>query len=459
MGDNPEPEAGDPLIGRVIADKIELVSVLGAGAMGKVYRGHHRALNKAVAIKVLLGEETTAKQIARFEAEARAASRLDHPHSVQVLDFGRDGDDRLCYIVMELLDGRDLRDVVNSDGPLAPARACALIAQVCSALASAHEVGVVHRDVKPSNIMVVPRLDEAGTPMEWVKVCDFGLAKLHQAPNEPPPDGAPPTLEGALFGTPAYMSPEQARGEPLDARSDIYSVGVVLYTLLAGRRPFEGTSPLALAAMHLTHLPPPLQSLVPSLPPGLADVVHTTLAKNRDERFASARDLRAALVPFFDAGSKTTGPAVVHVVRGRASAMIAGAAMAALALIAVLVVAQRARHSDTSEVAPVVQPPPPPAPPVVEAVEAPASITVRIDGPPPGTGVYSAEGWIGDVPGPVELPAGDEAVVLTFRAKGWKTVTRRVLPSRDRTLTVRMKRSVAPKRVIPKRDRLEDPFE
>ncbi len=442
----------DPLLGRVIADKYELLSILGAGAMGRVYRARHRALDKMVALKVISSEQTTELQVARFEREAQTASRLEHPHSVRVLDFGEDGDDHLFYIVMELLDGRDLHQILREGGALAPARAARLLAQVCEALAVAHDLGVIHRDIKPSNVMVVPRLDENGVPTEQVKVCDFGLAKLQRSPEQDGKD--PATLEGALFGTPAYMSPEQARGEPLDARSDVYSTGVLLYTVLAGEPPFSAESPVALAAMHLVKEPPKLSTVAPDVPGPLADAVRIAMAKEPSKRFQSARDLRATLVPFFDA-SVISNESVARA-GGRAPAVIAGAVVAAATLAGVVFVLGRSPGEVTALDAGVsldagVKP-------VVHEPVVAATVAIRIQGAPRGASVHGPNGWLADLPATIELPLDGDPIPLTFRAKGYETTTRPVLPSQDRSITVRMKR-VAKKRRIKARDRLENPFE
>jgi serine/threonine-protein kinase len=288
-------ESEDPLLGRVIGGKLKLLALLGSGAMGKVYRAHHEALDKTVAIKVLHQKEGAGSQLARrFKAEARAASRLDHPNSLRILDFGEDGPDGLLYIAMEFLDGEDLSNVLRREGRLDGPRAADIMAQVCAALSVAHQQGVVHRDMKPGNIMLLPRTSELGDVRDVVKVCDFGLAKVLDAPSEDA-SGAPLTKQGAILGTPAYMSPEQASGEKTDGATDIYSCGVILYCMLAGKPPFTAESATGLLMKHILEEPVPLASVVPEVDPRLAVIAHKAMAKKKEERFATARDMLNAL--------------------------------------------------------------------------------------------------------------------------------------------------------------------
>lgn len=282
----------DPLLGRLVAGKYEIRELLGVGAMGKVFRAHHVGLDKAVAIKVLIRmpgvEEAQAR---RFRAEARAASRLEHPNSVQILDFGEDPDG-LQYIVMELLEGTDLQQLVAEQGPLPTARVAWIMSQVFSALGAAHRSDVIHRDVKPGNIMLVEKASEEGPIQDFVKVCDFGLAKILDVGSG---ETAPLTAKGAVFGTPAYMSPEQARGEPLDLRTDIYSSGVVMYKMITGHAPFRAESAPKVLLGHLHEEPPPLRSWGIEVDPGLEAVMLRAMAKDPADRYPSALEARDAL--------------------------------------------------------------------------------------------------------------------------------------------------------------------
>lgn len=285
----------DPLVGRVLAQKMQLQALLGEGAMGKVYRAHHTGLDKTVAIKVLHPEAVASPTIAlRFQSEAQTASRLDHPNSLRVLDFGVDGDDRLLYIAMEFLEGRTFRDVLAEEGRVGPPRMAWIVGQVCSALAAAHDQGVIHRDVKPENIMLSQRRGDRGPIEDFVKVCDFGLAKVLDAPADPSGRG-PLTQHGTVLGTPAYMSPEQAKGEGVDHRADLYSVGVMMYRALCGTNPFTGESAWAVSLKQIAEMPPPLLERAPNIDPRLAAIVHKALEKEPADRFQSARELKQAI--------------------------------------------------------------------------------------------------------------------------------------------------------------------
>jgi serine/threonine-protein kinase len=270
--------------------------------MGAVYLARQTALDRAVAIKVMHGGlAADGMYAARFHREAKAASRLNHPNVIQVLDYGQEPDG-LFYMAMEYLDGRDLLQVLMDDWPLSHEFIVDVLSQALAALGEAHDVGVLHRDLKPENIMVLRGKDEDGTPRNVVKVCDFGIAKIMEP--EPPPDKRPSasmpaarrlTTAGLVIGTPEYMSPEQARGEPIDARSDLYSVGVILYQLLSRRLPFEGESAFDIVMKAVSSPPPPLDLFGPTCAPALDPLCAKAIAKRADERFQSAREMRAAL--------------------------------------------------------------------------------------------------------------------------------------------------------------------
>jgi serine/threonine-protein kinase len=282
----PESE-GDPFIGTTLAGKYQLAELIGAGAMGRVYRAEHLALDAQVAVKLLNPEIATDAQTAsRFRTEARAASRLRHPNTIQILDFGQSESGAL-FIVMELLRGRTLARIIE-EGPPSVRRIVDLLGQALSALDEAHAAGVVHRDFKPENIFV----EMLRTGREHVKVLDFGIAKLR---GEADPNL---TSRGAVCGTPEYMSPEQIRGEELDARSDVYAAGVILYECLTCTRPFESRGPaIEILTAHLQKAPEAPRKRRPDIdiPRAVEQVCLRAMSKNRDDRFRSAAEMKSSL--------------------------------------------------------------------------------------------------------------------------------------------------------------------
>ena len=261
----------------VVAERYEIDSVLGEGGMAKVFRGTDRVLGRTVAVKVLASKYAQDdSSVARFRREAQSAAALNHPNVVSVFDTG--SDDGVHWIVMEFVEGRTLKDVIEEDGSLQPDRALQIAREVALALASAHENGLVHRDVKPGNIMI--------TPSGETKVMDFGIARAVTSTGDPTL-----TKTGFVMGTAAYLSPEQAQGKPVDARSDIYSLGCVLYEMLAGRPPFEGNSPVAVASAHMSSEPEPISSANPAVPREAEAVVARAMRKEPEERYQDAGDM------------------------------------------------------------------------------------------------------------------------------------------------------------------------
>jgi serine/threonine protein kinase len=281
----------DRLIGRVLGGRYRLLERLGQGGMGTVYRATHTLMDKPVALKILRAElATDAEAVARFHREARSASRLDHDHCIRVTDFGQ-SDDGLLFLVMELLDGHSL-SYVTRRGPVPAPRAAAIGVAIAEALAHAHDAGIIHRDLKPDNVFLARRAKNR----EMVKVLDFGLAKLASDSAL----GPSITRDGTVFGTPEYMAPEQAEGEKLDGRTDVYALGVILYQLVCGEVPFKSSNFVALLTKQVSEPPvsPRARREDLDIPPGLEMVILRCLEKNRDDRYATAAELADALEPF-----------------------------------------------------------------------------------------------------------------------------------------------------------------
>ncbi|SMB94670.1 serine/threonine protein kinase [Thermanaeromonas toyohensis ToBE] len=266
------------MIGKILEGRYEIKEALGGGGMAQVYRGEDRLLHRSVTIKILREQFASDKDfIARFQQEARSVAKLSHPNVVSIYDVGQE--DGLYYLVMEYVEGRSLKEIIKERGHLSVREALDIALQICEALEHAHENGVIHRDVKPHNILI--------TKHGRVKVTDFGIA---QAMTE-----ATLTYSGTLIGSVHYLAPEQARGEPTGVTVDIYALGVVLYEMVTGELPFQGDTPLAVALKHLQEEPRPPRELNPAIPPALERIILRALAKDPARRYPTAAALRADL--------------------------------------------------------------------------------------------------------------------------------------------------------------------
>ena len=287
-----EKRTQDPFIGMIVAGRFLVKERIGKGGMGKVYRACQLDLDRPVALKVLHDSHASDReQVLRFHHEARIASSLNHPACVTIHDFGEWNNQ--LYLVMELVEGHTLARLVHTEGPLSTERIVGILSQVCDGLTAAHEAGLLHRDLKSDNILVTERPD--GT--EQAKIVDFGLAVRTDTP---PMERL--TQDGSIFGTPAFMSPEQCRGKPLDARSDLYSLGVILYEMLTGMVPFDADNPMDIVTQQLLNEPIPPSQVDETLviDPVLEALAMSALSKTPDDRPATARVFKKHLMAALD---------------------------------------------------------------------------------------------------------------------------------------------------------------
>jgi eukaryotic-like serine/threonine-protein kinase len=268
----------DPFLGKIIDDRYEIQARIGEGGMGVVYRARQTSIDRVIALKMLNQQMAEDQQwVQRFYNEAKACSRLQHPNTIRMFDFGQTRDGRL-FMTMEFLDGMTLRQAIATQSPMPPNRVLKVLIQCCASLAEAHSIGIIHRDIKPDNVFL---LNMAGSP-DFVKLLDFSVAKLLQE------NDRMRTQAGVVFGTPQYMSPEQGRGLPLDARSDIYALGILAYEMLTGRVPFNDENPMNVLHMHLRSELPPLP---PTVAPEMQQVVRRALEKEPGRRYQSAGEM------------------------------------------------------------------------------------------------------------------------------------------------------------------------
>jgi serine/threonine-protein kinase len=359
------PSAADPLVGQVIADRYHVLSRIGEGGMGRVYAAEHVRMGRRSAVKVMSPSlALAADAISRFNREAANASRINHPNVAQIYDFGETSTG-LLYLAMELIEGRTLRALVESTGPLPLARAAHLASQIADGLAAAHHLGIVHRDLKPDNVMITQRHDGA----DWVKLVDFGIAKSIRGSGDAPSQTV--TTAGVSLGTPEYMSPEQLAGEALDARTDLYSLALLLFNMLTGDLPYPRVTSRDTLVRRLTSRPRTLAEVAPRVrwPAALQRALDRALAPHADERHADvaafAREVTAAvsgaaatvrLEPMGHGTSEATrhlsgvAPTLVAPPRPRRARVpaIAGALLVVLAIAGSAMAANRPRASAES---------------------------------------------------------------------------------------------------------------
>ncbi len=463
----PSKPATDPYIGRTIAEKYEVERLLGVGSMGLVYRARHNVLGKTVALKIIRQDLAQDDEtIGRFVTEAKAASAIGSEHIVEVFDFGK-LPDGATYLVMEYLEGLTLGEAMDTEGGLAIEDILRITVRVSAALAAAHAVGVVHRDLKPDNVFLVR------SPEGWfVKLLDFGIAKVMHSSQKL-------TAVGSVIGTPHYMSPEQATGARTDERTDIYSLGVILYEMACGKVPFDAESPLAVISMQVTDAPPPLKKRMPAgrtLPQGYEAVVEKCLAKDPKERFANMNDVRAALERIAAGGvpliappsrvgaSKENTDSVIddlrkdtdyRELRAGGRRRKAGIWLAILAILGgggfaiyryVLPVFKESAPPPVARVAPPVEKPAPAPPPVAAAEVAPASMKkVALILFPLDAHAFDGKTDLGMMPILLELRPGESKTIDVGR-KGYVKRTVRLDGTKSRVVIGLVSNAVAAKK-------------
>ena len=455
-----------------------LLRLLGQGTTGRVFEVEHERIGRRAAMKTLAAEHATRSEAKkRLFAEAMAVNRINHPHIVEITDLVEGGvhriiedgheamvNQRVNALVMELLEGQSLAAAMAAQGPMAAERFLPILAQVCEALAAAHVVGFAHRDLKPDNIFLIERDGRA----DFVKLLDFGLAKATKVqPGKSNP--SLPTLEGTFVGTPAYTSPEQASGKRIGTATDVYSVGVVLYELVAGRLPFEGRSVADFILQHLNAAMPPLPKDVVSTPLGrtLDAVLHRCLNKNPDGRFTAAQlaeilwALSKGQSVRFSISEDYRPPTPVPPPRRRASVQIAWGL--GIGLTAALIGAAGVGHLRDRLLGTADEPEAVAATPIPESAPAtPALVTISIDSEPPGAQarLVGSDEVLGVTPFVHQFPKDDRLVDVELRARGYEvariSVSTAVSGSAGATLVKRP--SAARSRTVA-RDSTIDPFQ
>ncbi len=463
---SPSTRSGDPnndaeLPRGLAVGEYEIEEVIGRGGFGTVYRATQPVIGKRVAIKVLSRKYSADKEmVSRFTAEARAVNQIRHRHIIDIFAFGSLPDDGRHFYVMELLDGEPLDQYLATNGPLRLDQALPILRAIARALDAAHAKGVAHRDLKPENVFLA-RDDDGNL---FPKLLDFGIAKLNNSDEAL----AHKTNTGVPLGTPYYMSPEQCRGQNVDHRPDVYSFGVLAYRLLTGRFPFEGAL-IDILHHHMHDDPPAPSTKKADLGPAVDAAILWMLHKEPSERPKSAI---AAVVALQD--DKTPTPMLSAILTEKVPRTATRSwlipALALIVLAGGVIVFFTIRGSDdtptpTPDVRPAVAPPPPAPPdaPVVtlatpDASLASTDIIIDVTGVPEGTEVSLGKTVVGSAPGPVQIPRSEKKMALTFRAEGYLSVSRPVVPDKDQPLDVGgLKKKLSPTR--PTKPNPEDPDE
>jgi serine/threonine-protein kinase len=424
--------ADDELIGSTLNERYEVTSKLGQGGMGAVYEARHTVIGKRVAVKVLLDKHADKDQIvARLKQEARLASSIGHDNIVDITDFGITDSGR-TFVVMEYLEGESLGATIARQGRLEETRIVHICAQIASALAAAHEKGIVHRDIKPDNIFLVKRGD-----VDFVKVVDFGISKSMDTESE----DVRLTQTGMVLGTPLYMSPEQARGDDdLDHRIDIYALGVILYEAATGEVPFQGKNYLNILTQVISDEPNDPSVLHPDIDRDLESVIMKAMAKSRDDRYQHMSEIAADLEALADPNTVTTGARITAArwrqrrqrrsTRSYAAWLLAVFGVASVSILAAVLL----MSSDPERKA---APEPPPTAVVQPALAAPPPLPIPVEEPPETvtttviTTPDQADVYLGDriICGPTpsddcNLPLVDGQIELKLVKDGWEgTIT------------------------------------
>jgi serine/threonine-protein kinase len=445
----PPPSAPvDPYVGTTIDGRYRVESVLGEGGMGVVYLARHKVIDKKVAIKVLRADMAREKEITdRFLQEAKAASSIGNPHIIDISDFGQLPDGS-TYFVMEWLDGKPLSRALEESRPIPVVRLVHVAHQIADGLSAAHQRGIVHRDLKPDNIFLIKR----GAEQDFVKILDFGIAKVSSGTSKL-------TRAGSVFGTPHYMSPEQAAGAPVDSRTDIYALGVILYEMASGRVPFDADNFMGILTQHMYKAPVPIRALVPpqDVPPGLEAIILKALSKKPEQRYQTmdelAQDcdkLTRGMIPdavpemmsrsggfnvpadfFKERGMPAPVPATPMTggSRGRWGVYAGVAGVAAAIAIVVGIFAKSSSSTASSNLVtpaavpaatPTVAPLPATAPPAATPPAAPEPKHVLFASEPLDSRVFHDGQDLGAPPITIDVPAGQK-VTVEVRREGYKT--------------------------------------